>query len=164
MDRMKDELPPEIAAAWKALDERAAARAARVDVEAVAARVVERLRHEAPASRFRAAWLTPRAMRVAAAVVVVVAGVAVASLATRRSWQSTAMRLPVGIPAMDSLSSTQLESVLQAAGEVGPAEDSAAAVPAATDSVAPLSSGVSLEDLSEAQLEQVLASMSPGEG
>jgi len=55
---------------------------------------------------------------------------------------------------MDSLSSHQLEAVLQAAGEVAPA----------ADTVAPAASGGSLDDLTEAQLETLLASMNGAEG
>ncbi len=164
MDRMNEELPPEIAAAWKALDERAAASAAQLDVERVAAGVLERLRREEAAPRFGVRWLTPRVLQVAVVVVVVVAAAVVVALSMGRRPPATALRLPVGIPAMDSLSSTQLESVLQAAGEVEPLADTAASLSQAVDSVAPLSWGVSLDDLSETQLEEVLASINPGEG
>jgi hypothetical protein len=159
MDRMKDDLPPEIRAAFEALDERAGARAARVDVEAVAARVLERLRHE-ESPRLR--WLSPAVLRAAAVVTVLVAAGAVVVL-TRRPEPTTALRLPVGIAAMDSLSSTQLEAVLQAAGDLQPVADTAVSSQAA-ESALPASLGVSLDDLSEAQLETLLASLTPGEG
>ena len=158
MDRMKDELPPEIRAAFEALDERARDRAARVDVEAVAARVLERLRHEESPRR----WLSPAVLRAAAVVTLVVAAGAVVTL-VRRHEPSTALRLPVSIPAMDSLSSTQLEAVLQAAGDLQPVADSTA-VPQAAENVAPVTLGVSLDDLSESQLETLLASLAPEEG
>ncbi len=149
MDRMKDELPPEIRAAFEALDERARARAARVNVEGVAARVLERLRHEESPRRW---WLAPAALRAAAAIAVVVAAGAVVTL-TRRPEASTALRLPVSIPAADSLDSGQLEAVVKAAGEVRPVVDSAAAA----------SSG-SYDDLSDQQLEALLASLKGAEG
>jgi len=151
MDRMSGELPPEIGAAWKALEARTAERAARVDVERVAAGVLDRLRREgAEAPRFR--WMSPVALRAAAAVVVLVAAAAVVRLTT--GGRESAVRLPVGIPAMDSLSSRQLEAVWEAAGEVS----------SAADSVVPASLGGSLDDLSEAQLEVLLASLNGAEG
>ena len=57
MDRMNDELPRELEAALKALETRAAERAARVDVERVAARVLERLRHGGAAPTRRLLWM-----------------------------------------------------------------------------------------------------------
>jgi hypothetical protein len=150
MDRMSDELPPEVGSAWKALDAGAAERAARVDVERVTARVLERLRHEGvEAPRFR--WMAPATLRAAAAVVVLVAGAAIVRLTV---WSPESVRLPVGIPAMDSLSSPQLEAVWEATGEVS----------SVVDSVSPAPTGVSLDDLSETQLETLLASMSGAEG
>ena len=150
MDRMNDELPPAVGEAWKALEARADQRAARVDVDRVAAGVVERLRREgARPSRFR--WITPATLRAAAAVVVLVAGAAVVRLTTRGH---EAVRLPVGISAIDSLSSGQLEAVWEATGDVSPV----------ADSVAPASAGTSLDDLSEAQLEVLLASLNGAEG
>ena len=64
------------------------------------------------------------------------------------------MKLPVTIPAADSLNPGQLEAVLQAAGEVRPVVDTAAPV---------ISSG-SWDDLSEPQLETLLASLKGAEG
>ena len=154
MDLMNDELPPELETALKALDARASQRAARVDVERVAARVVERLRQgEASPSR-RMLWMSPVALRAAAAVVVLVAGGALVTLTMQHSRQSASVKLPVTIPAADSLNSGQLEAVLQAAGEVRPVVDTAAPV---------ISSG-SLDDLSEPQLETLLASLKGAEG
>lgn len=153
MDRMNDELPPEIGAALKALDARAAQRAAAVDVERVAARVVARLRSGEAATSPRPRWMTPGALRAAAAVVVLAGAAAVVTLSIGRSPQTTALRLPVSIPAMDSLSSGQLEDVLEAAGEVG----------AVADSLPAPASGTSLDGLSEAQLETLLASLNGAE-
>lgn len=152
MDRMNEELPPEIAAALKALDERAGASAAQVDVEGVAARVLERLRHE-ETPRFP--WTSPAALRVAAAVVLVVAAGAVVTLRVEQQPQQTAaLRLPVSIPAADSLDSGQLEAVVRAAGEVRPVVDSSA----------PTVAGGSYDDLSDQQLEALLASLKGAEG
>ena len=95
--------------------------------------------------------MAPATLRAAAAVVVLVAGAAIVRL-TLGSRES--VRLPVGIPAMDSLSSPQLEAVWEATGEVS----------SVVDSVAPPSTGVSLDDLSETQLETLLASLSGAEG
>ena len=151
MDRMNDDLPPEVAAALARLDARARARAARVDVEGVAARVLERLRQEeAPQRRW---WPAPAALRVAAAAVVLAAAGAIATLSVRAPQPVTAMRLPLLIPAADSLDSGQLEAVVKAAGEVRPAVDSAA----------PAVSSGSYEDLSEQQLETLLASLKGAE-
>jgi hypothetical protein len=150
MDRMNDELPPEVGEAWKALEARADERAARVDVERVAADVLERLRRggvQAP----RFGWITPATLRAAAALVVLIAGAGVVRLATRGR---DAVRLPVGISAIDSLSSGQLEAVWEATGEVS----------AVADSTAPASAGSALDDLSEAQLEVLLASLNGAEG
>ena len=153
MDRMNDELPPEIGAALKALDARAARRAARVDVERVAARVLERLRR-GEGERLRVRWMPPVALRAAAAVVVLAAAGVIASLATRHPQQSASLGLPVAIPAMDSLNAGQLESVLQAAGEVSPV----------ADSLVPALSGRSYDDLTDDQLQTLLASLSDAQG
>jgi hypothetical protein len=151
MDRMNEELPPEIAAALKALDERAAALAAGVDVEGVAARVLERLRHEEK-PRFR--WTSPAVLRVAAAVVLVVAAGAVVTSRMERPQQTAALKLPLSIPAADSLDSGQLEAVVKAAGEVRPVVDSSA----------PTATSGSYDDLSDQQLETLLASLKGAEG
>ena len=154
MDRMNDELPREIEAALKALDARAAEQAARVDVERVAARVLERLRQgEAMPSR-RILWMSPVALRAAAAMVLLVAGGALVTLTIERPQQSASVKLPVTIPAADSLNSGQLEAVLKAAGEVRPVVDTAA----------PVRSSGSLDDLSEPQLKTLLASLNGAEG
>ena len=152
MDRMNDELPAELRAAFRALDERAAAQAERVDVDRVAARVVERLRGGEAAPR-RVLWMSPPALRAAAAVVVLAAAGVILNLAGDHA-QQTASRLPVAIPAIDSLNAGQLESVLEAAGEVS----------AAVDSAAPASSGRSMDDLTEDQLQTLLASLADAEG
>ncbi len=152
MDRVNGELPPEIGAALKALDERASAQAARVDVERVAARVLERLRHaEAP----RRWWgMPPAALRAAAAVVLLVAAGAVVMVTMKGPPPQAALRLPVSIPAADSLDSGQLEAVVKAAGEVRPVVDSSP----------PTVSSGPYDDLSEQQLETLLASLKGAEG
>ena len=153
MDHMDDELPPEIEAALQALDARAAERAARVDVDRVAARVLDRLRSGEVEPR-RILWMSPVALRAAASVVVLAAAGLVVTLATDHSQLTASLRLPVAIPAMDSLSAGQLESVLEATGEVRPAADSAVQATA----------GESLDGLSEQQLQILLASMDNSEG
>jgi hypothetical protein len=157
MDRMTrdrdDRLPPELGAAMKALDARAAARAARLDVEAVAAGVLDRLRREQATGIRRLRWLSPGALRVAAAVVVLVAAGAVVTSRLERPQQTASMQLPVTIPAADSLDSSQLEAVLQAAGEVRPA----------VDSITPVAGRGSLDGLSEQELETLLASLKGAE-
>ena len=154
MDRMNDELPPELDAALKALDARAAERAARVDVERVAARVTERLRRGDEGRSARIRWLSPVALRAAASVVVLVGAGLIVKVATHRAPQTASLSLPVAIPAMDSLSSRQLEAVLEATEDVSPV----------ADSLVPALSGRSLDDLSDDQLRTLLASLSGAEG
>jgi hypothetical protein len=147
MDSMNDELPGRLAAALRELDSRAAERSARVSPDRVAARVVERLRREGTRERPRIWFMRPAVLRVAAAIVLVVAAGWAVSV-TRVSPPQTATRLPVVIPAMDSLTTGQLESVLEAAGQVR-AANFGPVVP----------SNGSLDSLSEKQLQQVLASL-----
>ncbi len=160
MDRMNqdrvNEMPPALRAALQALDARAGRSAERVDVERVAARVLERLRREGAGAEGprRVWWTAPASVRVAAAVVVLAVAGLVARISTDHGQRAAALRLPVGIAVMDSLSSGQLEAVLEAAGDVRPA----------ADSLVPLTSSGSLDDLSEAQLETLLASLSGAEG
>jgi hypothetical protein len=142
---MKAELPEKLEAALRSLDARAAAESARVSPERVAARVLERLRREGIAET-RVWWLRPAVLRVAAAVALVVAAGWTATVVRQHAAQ-TAIRLPVTIP-VDSLSAGQLESVLEAAGEVRAANFAPAAP-----------SNGSLDSLSERQLQQVLASL-----
>jgi hypothetical protein len=131
----------------RALDARAVERSARVNAEHVAAAVVGRLRRGGAVEPERLRWMRPAALRVAAAVVLLAASGLTVSLVRQHSAQ-TAVRLPVTIPAMDSLSAGQLESVLQAAGQVRAAN------------FGPVSaSNGSLDSLSEQQLQQVLASL-----
>jgi hypothetical protein len=142
---MNAETPERLSAAVRVLDARAAERSARVSPERVASRVLERLRREG-ALESRSWWMSPAALRAAAAVVLLVAAGWTVSVVRQHSTQ-TAVRLPVSIP-VDSLNAQQLEAVLQAAGEVragnfGP--------------VTP--SNGSLDSLSEQQLQLVLASL-----
>jgi hypothetical protein len=152
MDRMNDETPRGIRVALEALEARIARRAAAVDVERVAARVLERLRREGGEAPRQVWWVRPAALRFAAAVVVLAAGGLVVSRIPSRGPVSA--RLSVGISAMDSLSSGQLEAVLEAATEVSPVADTAL----------PASSTASLDDLTEQQLETLLASLNGAEG
>jgi len=152
MDRMNEELPRGLRVALDALEARAAKRAAAVDPERVAARVLERLRRGGAEAPRQVWWARPAALRIAAAVVLLVAAGVVVSRAPSRA--PGAVRLEVSISAMDSLSSGQLEAVLQAATEVR----------AVADSVLPTSSAASLDDLSEQQLETLLASLNGAEG
>jgi hypothetical protein len=154
MDRMNDELPPRLDAALQALDARLAERAGRVDVERVASRVVERLRRGEDVPVRRIMWMSPVALRAAAAVVVLFGAGVIVNLATDRSQQTASLQLPVAIPAMDSLNSRQLEAVLEATGELR----------SVVDSQAPALSGRSYDDLSEEQLQTLLASLSDAEG
>ena len=143
MDPMNAELPDKLSAAVRALDARAAARAARVSSDRVASRVLERLRREGAE---RSWWMSPAALRAAAAVVLLVAAGWTVNAVRQHSVQ-TVVRLPVSIP-VDSLNAQQLEAVLKAAGEVRAAN---------FGPVTP--SNGSLDSLSEQQLQQVLASL-----
>lgn len=147
MDPVNGELPGRLAAAVRALDARAAEHAARVSPDRVAAGVLERLRREGAVESRRAWWMRPATLRMAGAAVLVVAAGWGVSLVRERS-AATAIRLPVAIPAMDSLSAGQLESVLQAAGEMR-----------AANFVPVSASNGSLDSLSEQQLQKVLASL-----
>ncbi len=154
MDRMDDELPPEIRAAMKSLDARAAQQAARVDVERVAARVLDRLRRGEVERPRQLLWMSPVALRAAAAVVVLVAAGVIVNIAGDHSEQTASQQLPVVIPAMDSLNAPQLEAVLEATGEVR----------AVADSTVPATAGDSLDDLTEQQLQILLNSLDNSEG
>ncbi len=144
MDPMNQELPERLAGAMRALEAQAAQRAARVSVERVAAGVVERLRREGRLER-RVWWRTPTALRAAAAVVLLAAA---GWTAVRLREGARPARLPLPVIAMDSLSTGQLESVLEAAGHVRAAN------------FGPLApSNGSLDSLSEQQLQKVLASL-----
>jgi len=145
MDPMNAETPERLSAAVRVLDARAAERSARVSPERVASRVLERLRREG-ALESRSWWMSPAALRAAAAVVLLVAAGWTVSVVRQHSTQ-TAVRLPVSIP-VDSLNAQQLEAVLQAAGEVRAAN---------FGPVTP--SNGSLDSLSEQQLQLVLASL-----
>jgi hypothetical protein len=147
MDPVNEGLTGPLADAMRALDARAAERAAHISPDRVAAAVVERLRREGAVEPQRVWWLRPAALRVAAAAVLVVAAGWTVSLLRGNSSQA-AVRLPVTIPAMDSLTAGQLEAILQAAGDVHAAN---------FGPVAP--SNGSLDNLSEQQLQQVLASL-----
>ena len=147
MDPVNEGLTGPLADAMRALDARAAERAAHISPERVAAAEVERLRREWAVEPQRVWWLRPAALRVAAAAVLVVAAGWTVSLLRGNSSQA-AVRLPVPIPAMDSLTAGQLEAILQAAGDVHAAN---------FGPVAP--SNGSLDNLSEQQLQQVLASL-----
>ena len=146
MDPMNEELPERLSAAVRALDARASAHAARVSADRVAAGVLARLRREGAVESRRVWWMRPATLRVAAAAVLVVAIGWGVSVVRERSTE-TALRLPVVIPGMDSLGAGQLESVLQAAGEVRAAN------------FVPVSASNGLDSLSEQQLQQVLASL-----
>ena len=73
MDPVNEGLTGPLADAMRALDARAAERAAHISPERVAAAVVERLRREGAVEPQRVWWLRPAALRVAAAAVLVVA-------------------------------------------------------------------------------------------
>ena len=147
MDPLNEELPGRLAEAMRALDARAAQRAARVSPDRVAARVLERLKREGALEAPRLWFVRPAALRVAAAAVLVIAAGWTATTLLRPRPAPAAVRLQASIP-MDSLSPGQLEAVLKAAGTVR-----------AANFGPPAPSNGSLDSLSERQLQQVLASL-----
>ena len=125
------------------LAQRLGARAAeRLDIEATARAVVERLRAER-AARERMILRLPRQwLRIAAALVIVVGGGAVA-LRIMRTNQTTVASVPADL---DGLSTDQLKQVLDGVGQPGgdvtvPAQD------------------VSLDDLNTVELRALLESL-----
>ncbi len=97
-------------------------------------------------------FAAPRYWAVAAALAVLVVGGTVARTALRHG-PSRSIAVPVALQALDSLSQTQLETVLQVAGQVRPV---------VTESYT--SSGTSLEDLNEQQLRALLQAVQQSEG
>lgn len=158
-NELPDELPEDMARALRALDADATRRAGRVDADAVASRVLARLREEAePASLPRVlpgrwAWSSaPGWMRVAAAaaMIVVVAGSLV--LGVFRSGEGRAWAMPVVAVALDSLNANQLEALLRVTADVRPV----------ATAVAPASG--SWDELSESQLRAVLQAVQQVQG
>jgi hypothetical protein len=147
-----DELSKELKRALETLDARAARRAGRVDVERVAARVAERLRTEpeaaVPAPR------VPRAVRVAAAVALLITGGVLAGTlldgpagggAARAGWAPDRGWL-------DSLTPEQADTLLETLSEVR-----------LLNVVAAPSSG-NVEELSAEELRALLQAMESSEG
>ena len=157
-NELPDELPDDMERALRALDAEATRRAARVDGNVVASRVLARLREEAePAPLPRGLpgrWALPafpRWARVAAAAAVVVV---VAGSVAHRLYRSSdvAVAVPLVTVALDSLNAQQLESLLLVTAEVRP-------VAAAVEPV----SG-SWDNLSEPQLRAVLQAVQQVQG
>ena len=125
------------------LAQRLGARAAeRLDVEATAQAVIERLRAERAAGERIGLWLPRQWLRIAAALVIVVGGGAVALRIMGSSHQSFA-----SAPAdLDGLSTDQLKQVLDGVGESG-----GEAVVSVQD--------VGLDDLNTVQLRALLESL-----
>ena len=125
------------------LAQRLGARAAeRLDVEATAQAVIERLRAERAASERIGLWLPRQWLRIAAALVIVVGGGAVALRIMGSSHQSFA-----SAPAdLDGLSTDQLKQVLDGVGESG-----GEGVVSVQD--------VSLDDLNTVELRALLESL-----
>jgi len=158
MDPMT-ELPDDIARALAVLAARAARRAAAVDPERVAERVVARLKDEpAAAESPERRWLSaPRSLRVAAAVTLfVVAGTTTLVMVRGGSppvAAPAAVALPVAIQGADSLSQSEQEAVLKALEGVR-----------TVNGAAPRPSTVLVEDLSETELRALLQAMQASEG
>lgn len=156
MDHLS-ELPGPIARALEALDAEAARRAARLDVERTAARVLARLRAEPEAEMHPALrlWAAPWSLRVAAAVGVLVVAAAVATVSLRPGGGagSGKLSLPVAVQGVDSLGQTETDALLRAVDEIRP-----------LNAAAPEPSIVSVEDLSEQELRALLVAMQSSEG
>ena len=159
MNALPNELPVELERALRVLDAEAARRAERVDADAVASRVLARLRAEAePAPLPRllpGRWALPSLpgwvrVTAAAAMVVVVAGSVV--LRMIRPGGDRAVAVSVVAVALDSLSAKELESLLLVTAEVRPV----------ATAVEPVSG--SWDDLSESQLRAVLQAVQQVQG
>lgn len=147
MDHL-DEVPPELQRALAALGERADARAAKVNAERVAARVLARLREE-PAAPARRPFLQPRVLRIAAAVAIVVTGGAVTrALLLRPPAAAERCELPV---CPTGLTAAQSDSLLRSLDEVRALNGT------------PRGSSPEVEDLSEPQLRALLQAMQSSE-
>ena len=160
-NELPDELPEDMARALRALDAGATRRAGRVDADAVASRVLARLREEAePASLPRVlpgrwAWVSaPGWMRVtaAAAMIVVVAGSVVLGVFRSGGDRAVAVSVPVAAVGLDSLDAKQLESLLRVTADVRPV--------ATTVELA----SRSWDELSESQLRAVLQAVQQVQG
>ena len=129
----------------EALAKRLGARAAeRLDVDATARKVLERLRDE-PAQR--PTWLPPRWLRIAAAVVIVVGG----AFTLRQVWQDSESAAHVAHFVADDLSdlsTEQLREVLSLLDEI-----------VVSDTVAVPESSTDLRELDAQQLRAVLRSL-----
>ena len=140
-----NEVPRELREALDALEVRAARAASTVDVERVAARVLERLRTE-PVDEVPVRRWTWTARRAAAAALMLVGGGLVARRMTMAPPVVASRALPV--PAAESLSTQQAEAALEAAGQVH-----------SSDTTAIGSTTVLVDDLTEAELRALLRAM-----
>jgi hypothetical protein len=145
-----NELPEEIERSLARLDRRAAAAAARVDAERVAARVIERLRTEPADARWASrVFALPRVARVAAAAVVILVG----ALAGRELLQRDVPR-PLPLPAVLQAADSGAEAaILEAVADlpVLNVTDDGSSTPA-------------LEDLSEEELMVLLQAIQSSGG
>jgi hypothetical protein len=139
----------ELKRALEALEARAERSAVRVDVERVAARVLERLRTEPVAAPVRS---LAKSLRVAAAVVLLAGAGATAVLLSGRGPEGAVARLVLPTTLGDSLSPEQADSLLRSIEEVR------------TLNVAADPSSGSVEELTEQELRALLEAMqaSPG--
>lgn len=139
----------ELKRALDALDAKAGRSAAKVDVERVAARVLERLRTE-PVAAPRGTLAN--ALRVAAAVALLIGAGATAVVLNTRGPEGTVARLVLPTTIGDSLSAEQADSLLQSIEDVR------------TLNVAADPSSGSVEELTEQELRALLEAMqaSPG--
>jgi len=108
MDQLNDEMPESLARAMKALDDQAGRAAERVDATRVAEGVLRGLRQAPLVPAPRPLW-QQRWMRIAAAVVLLAGGTA---LALQLAAPARNAQVAVGVP--DSLSALQAQALLDA--------------------------------------------------
>jgi hypothetical protein len=142
---LNDKLPPGLAKPLDALDRAAGKAAASVDSGRVAARVLQRLQDEPKVIVLRPRPRVAGAMRIAAALALLVTGGLVARRLVDR--QPAAATLPLTLD-VASLDSAQRTALLDAVEQVRTGT---------TDSLAPAT--VLVEDLNAQELEQLLQTM-----
>jgi len=125
------------------------AAADKLDVDRIAARVVERLRSDT-SSEARPSWIQPAWLRIAAAVVIVVGGAVVVSQLTpgRRPGVSPAHAAHLVADDLSDLSADELQAVLASFDDL-----------TTVDSVAVPESSNDLRELDAQQLRAVLRSL-----
>lgn len=148
MDPVKLELPDRMIRALEAAEAEAALRAAMVDTDRVASRVLQRLAAQPAETARLARWLAvPRLVAVAATVVVLAVAAGVAVRRVGGGPGRAALALPVPGDVSDSLIANHAEALLQVVDSVRP-----------RGTVGPVTA-ISLDDLNEQELRALLQAM-----